>query len=439
MKPMQTKTVTTAIVLEKRMPRKDGHYPVKLRVTFDRKQKFYSVRYDPEKIGDDFTDFQKFWLRKVDKSISMTELEFKKVRKGNPPEPYKSMSIYLQSQEAYAQETKQKLKPFTFDEFEARFFDKPRDDQDVFAALEAKAKILRENGKIGTAMVYESTLKSLQGYTKKEKYPFTGVSVPFLKKFEAWMNGRTIGKKDPKHISRTTISIYLRCLRSIFNESAPEGTFYPFGEKLYAIPTWNHNKRALIQADVAKIANYSVVDGTPEHRSRDLWLFSYLSNGMNFKDMAKLRYENIRGDTFIFERAKTAKAGKENPEIKVVISRQIGRIIDRWGTGSGYVFGILKEGMTAKEQYQAIAQAIKTTNKYMRRICEALEIPTATTYAARHSFATVLKRSGASIEFISESLGHKNIKTTQNYLGNFEIEEKKKWAELLLPEKDSNR
>jgi len=33
-----------------------------------------------------------------------------------------------------------------------------------------------------------------------------------------------------------------------------------------------------------------------------------------------------------------------------------------------------------------------------------------TTYAARHSFATVLKRSGAPTEFISESLGHKSLK-----------------------------
>ncbi len=41
---------------------------------------------------------------------------------------------------------------------------------------------------------------------------------------------------------------------------------------------------------------------------------------------------------------------------------------------------------------------------------------------------------GASVEFISESLGHKSKQTTMNHLANFEDDEKKKWAEMLLPE-----
>jgi len=418
------------IYLEKNFPIKNDdpgdakRYPVKLRLIHDRKIRSYILKYP----SLDDSDFKNLF----GETICLTEEDFLKVTGDKPRGKYKILRAILVSIEGRAIAEIERLKPFTFDEFEARFFDKPKDDQDVFAAMEAKAKILRENGKIGTAMIYESTLKSLQGYTKKEKYPFTGVNVPFLKKYEVWMNGRIVGKKNPKRTSKTTISIYMRCLRAIFNESAPEGTFYPFGKKLYTIPNWNHNKRALELADVLKIANYGIVDGTTEHRSRDLWLFSYLSNGMNFKDMAKLRYENMKGDTFVFERSKTAKDGKENPEIEVVITERTREIIDRWGTGSGYIFGILKEGMTAKEQYRAIAQAIKTTNKYMKRICTALEIPAATTYTARHSFATVLKRSGASIEFISESLGHKSVKTTQDYLGNFEIEEKKKWAGTLL-------
>ena len=43
-----------------------------------------------------------------------------------------------------------------------------------------------------------------------------------------------------------------------------------------------------------------------------------------------------------------------------------------------------------------------------------------TTYVARHTFATVLKRSGVDIGIISESLGHSDLKTTQIYLDSFE-------------------
>ena len=55
-----------------------------------------------------------------------------------------------------------------------------------------------------------------------------------------------------------------------------------------------------------------------------------------------------------------------------------------------------------------------------------------TTYYARHSFATVLRRSGASTELISESLGHSNIKTTANYLDSFDDEVKKQIQSKLM-------
>ena len=54
-----------------------------------------------------------------------------------------------------------------------------------------------------------------------------------------------------------------------------------------------------------------------------------------------------------------------------------------------------------------------------------------TTYSARHSFATVLKRSGASTEFISDALGHSNLNTTKNYLASFEDETLQKTTDAL--------
>lgn len=68
----------------------------------------------------------------------------------------------------------------------------------------------------------------------------------------------------------------------------------------------------------------------------------------------------------------------------------------------------------------------------MKGIARKLEITNdITTYAARHSFATVLQRSGASTEFISEALGHSNVKTTQNYLAGFEDDRKKEIVKAL--------
>ena len=43
-----------------------------------------------------------------------------------------------------------------------------------------------------------------------------------------------------------------------------------------------------------------------------------------------------------------------------------------------------------------------------------------TTYVARHSYATVLKRSGVPTSIICESLGHSSERVTQIYLDSFE-------------------
>lgn len=68
----------------------------------------------------------------------------------------------------------------------------------------------------------------------------------------------------------------------------------------------------------------------------------------------------------------------------------------------------------------------------MRRIAATLDLERVpTTNFARHSFSTVLKRSGVSIEMISEQLGHTSIKTTQIYLDSFESDQKREITKYL--------
>ena len=60
-------------------------------------------------------------------------------------------------------------------------------------------------------------------------------------------------------------------------------------------------------------------------------------------------------------------------------------------------------------------------NKHLKDIGEKLKLPLPlTTYIARHSYATILKRAGVSTAIISESLGHSSERVTQIYLDSFE-------------------
>ena len=407
-------SATTAVILEKRKPLKNGHYPVKLRITYQRERHYYTLR--------DGTG----------KGFSFTEQEFKKIKCERPREPYKEISLSLNGLEKHARDLIETLPVFLFELFEKKYFSDTGDNEDVFSALKNTASELKNEGRISTSSGFQCSLQSLKKFTGKKYLQYEKITPAFLNQYEKWMLGQD---KSP-----TTIGIYLRNLRIVINKAIRDGITkveYPFGRGKYQIPLSRSIKKALSLHEVGLIMNYPVNDGTNEHKYRDYWLFSYLCNGINVKDLAKLKYKNIDEDVMTFIREKTKRECKRNLRpIKVVITQIIGRIIDRWGNKPAYpeqyIFPILEHGLSPEHEYKLIHQATKMINKYIGQIAEKIGIThKITSYTARHSFATVLKRSGASIEFISESLGHSNLQTTENYLADFEIEEKRKWAKEL--------
>ncbi len=125
--------------------------------------------------------------------------------------------------------------------------------------------------------------------------------------------------------------------------------------------------------------------------------------------------------------------------ITVYITEDMWRIIERWGNknknknSNNYIFPILEPGISILRQYELVQLFVSFVNEWMRRIAVRLGITKKiTTYVARHTFSTVLKRSGAGTEFIQEALGHTDLKTTENYPDSFEKEMKKEYAKRLI-------
>lgn len=417
---MKKHKITTSIYLETRIKNKEGKHPVKLRITYQRERYYFTIKDN------------------ASQTIYLNTDDFAKMKGKRMPENLKALSIYLATIETEAIKIIENIIKdkgyFSVDTFKQSFFEGSTDSNDILFMLQYRAENLRKEGRISTAVSFECAINSLRNYIGNNKLLFDKVTPDFLNKYEASMinKGRSI----------TTVGIYLRNVRTIFNEAIKNGIItngnYPFGSNKYSIPTGENIKKALTLSEVEMIIKYPCEEGTSEDRYRDYWIFSYLCNGINIKDMAKLRYSNIDGDVIRFARSKTIKESRKKPRtITVVITQITGKIIDKWGnkspTNSGYIFPILIEGMTPEQEYKKIQLTVSYINKYMKQISQNLELKQIiTTYTARHSFATVLKRSGASIEFISESLGHANLSTTESYLSDFEIDTKKHWANKLI-------
>ena len=404
---------TTAIILDKRIQKKDETYAIKLRVTYNREQKYYPTG----------------------KHLSVNDWKLLQVENPKDKE-LKRLKLLFAEIEKRAIKIIDDLEYFSFQLFEKKFNQKPKSVSDVLDDLKLKMESLQAAGRLNSADSYKSTHKSFSEYIEtlhRRKLKFADITPEWLEQYESWMRN--------KGNSITTIGIYIRNLRTIINQAIDEGRFqrefYPFGKRKYQVPNGKNTKKALTIEQIKLIVEYTPANEA-EERARDLWLFSYLCNGVNVKDIARLQYRNLSQKHITFVRAKTERSTKTSQkEIIIVRMPEIDAIIKKWGAKqfdpSTFIFGLISADDSPEEELAKIKQATKTINKYMKRIGEALGFDLKlTTYTARHSFATVLKRSGAPIEFISESLGHKDLKTTENYLDSFEDDLKESYQKQLL-------
>lgn len=403
--------VYTTTYIDTRRPKKDGLYPVKIKVTFERVRKYYPTPYD-------------FSLAKYNKimfgeRLNLTEKEIKKS---------------IQAFEDKAIEVINSIQNFNWMDFEKGYLANRSAKSYVKDAFDERIKELKSNGQIGTAVSYECARNSIEKFQTNLK--FSDITPSILYKYEK--------KMLDNDCSRTTVGIYLRTLRSIFNNAISNKdilpSLYPFRKNdyekdKYRIPEGSNIKKALELKEIESILKYKAKSGSIKEKSRDYWTFIYLTNGLNVKDLCLLKYKDVDGNTLKFIRAKTIRQKKERV-IYATLRKESLKIIEKWGnektSNESYVFPILQGKESAEKQRQLIQQLTHTINDNLKSIAEELGIKKpVTTYSARHSFATVLKRSGASMEVISEMLGHSNLKTTRLYLDSFEKETLEKTTNAL--------
>lgn len=407
-------TALTKLVLIK-IANKEEKYPLKLRVTFNRNQKFYPLNQ------------------------FLSELEFEQIFHGSKQKKnQKEIRDNANAIETKAINIIKTMQMFDFEVFKKKFYDLKNDQGDVYELFDRMYDELTTENRIGNAIMYRTVENSLKQY--KSLISFAQITSTFLKSYEAWL---MLENDKGKLKTLTTVGIYMRHLRSVYNRAILESLAvkedYPFGKNKYIPPTGNNIKKALTLEEITLLFNYPTTDSGWERKAKDFWCFSYLCNGMNIADILRLKYKDIYEGEIHYQRTKTilTNRGSNSPLIAITLLPQINRIIKTWGnpisSPTTYIFPVLTNELSAKEVKQKVAQFTKNINKYINRIAKEVGIQKhVTTYVARHSFATVLKRSGASTESISENLGHKTINTTKSYLGSFEAETRRKNAQALV-------
>ncbi|MDE1190961.1 MAG: phage integrase SAM-like domain-containing protein [Arachidicoccus sp.] len=121
-----------------------------------------------------------------------------------------------------------------------------------------------------------------------------------LKNFEEWLL--------TQKCSISIVGIYTRSLRAIFNNAISEGvidnSLYPFGKKKYVTPASKNNKCALLEDYLKKVLEYKTIEYSEIDRSKDFWIFTYLCNGINMKDILRLKWSDVSDNFFYLFAAK---------------------------------------------------------------------------------------------------------------------------------------
>ena len=387
-------------------PKKDNTYPIMLRLTKSGKRKYVSLGVSVKEENWDFN---------------------KNIPKRNCPDRDTILSVIEKRTAEYRAQINGFIvenKDYTLETLVQRAESSVR-NMTVGNYLDLFISQLAKENRLGYAESFKGLKSSLLLYCKSLDIKFSAIDNQWLKGYELHL------KKEGK--ARNTIGIRFRSLRALYNKAIADEVvkkdYYPFDTFRVSQFHEQTKKRAIKREDIKRIIDLDLRTIT-NYRSpylelgRDLFVFSYLSCGINLADMARIRYADIFNGRLQYHRKKTNKlitCKLQEPALKIIEKYRKEKV-----TPEDYIFPILdrKVHKTETQIRDKIRKANKATNKALHKIEEKLGLPIElTTYVARHSFATVLKRSGVSVSIISESLGHSSEKVTQIYLDSFDNEQ----------------
>ena len=226
-----------------------------------------------------------------------------------------------------------------------------------------------------------------------------------------------------------TVSTYMRMLRSIYNRGVELGSA-PYVHGLFRDVYTGvdiRQKRALPVSELRRLL-YEDPKTDCLRRTQSIAALMFQFCGMSFADLAHLEKSALDCNVLRYNRIKTRTP--MSVEVLDTAKEMMNQLRNSQSSRPGcpdYLFSILSGDKKRKDEraYREYQSALRRFNNHLKSLARALHLTSpVTSYTIRHSWATTAKFRGVPIEMISESLGHKSIKTTQIYLKGFELKER---------------
>jgi integrase len=377
--------------------KKDGTYPLALRITKDRKSSYIFLEYALRK--EDWVEDEQRVKSSHPNSKRLNNFILKKKSEASD----KSIEAETQNDDVSVKAIRRKVKPVTGATFAPQ------------ATLYLKR--LEESGNFNVYAAEKPRVRIFKEFVGGHDIAFSDITVGLLERFKHHL-------KSERGAGARTIMNYLICIRAIFNQAIKEQVvdkkYYPFGgEDKINIKLPESTKIGISIEDVVRLETVVLTNPTHDH-ARNLWLTSYYFAGMRISDVLRLRWSDFQNDRLHYTMGKNAKVGS------LKLPEKVQRILEKYEplktAPDDLVFHNLK-GLDLKDTFMVkkkISYAVNRCNKMLQEyITPIAKIEgKLTTHVARHTFAT-LAGDKVPLQMLQKLYRHSDVRTTMGYQSAF--------------------
>ncbi|NCB43463.1 MAG: hypothetical protein EOM59_12715 [Clostridia bacterium] len=352
--------ITLKMVIRPERIKRDGTWPVNLRISYQRKSTNISTPYFVTKsqINKNFEIKDRFLQMQIDEDLNKARREV-----SNEFEKLSSMTV---SQ---------------IGEYMSAFlYYKKKDDINFFEFAKLHIARMEENNQASRGN-YGISVRKIKAYVGHEDLSFNDVSITFLSNFDTWLKNNGVGTRGR--------ALYLSNLRAIFNAALREYndedsdviriTKNPF--KRFSLPkVETPEKRALSLEQMRKLIAYKPEKETVQF-AKDVFLMSFYLVGMNSVDLYQVT--KISADRIIYKRAKTRDIRSDGAEISIKLEPEVMPLIEKYRDNNR------ERVFNFHYRYSTAAGFNSAVNEYLKTIGKAIDVKELDFYAARHTWATL--------------------------------------------------
>lgn len=290
--------------------------------------------------------------------------------------------------------------------------------------------------KFGSADWYEKGASRFVRFFGVKDLPLNEITRTRINRYKAAYLGKAEDDEDLQR-KKNGCAVVLKAIRALLNSAVDEGyldpKFNPFDamhrRKKVRIEQGKPKKRAQKEDVIRDLAalyqgqsvnGYQLEVGTSEWEIVAQALFMFECYGINFKDMVLLRVGAVIQNTFTFRRVKTtAKVTvlHSNTSLEIAHYFANGKEPDDFLFPWGYE--------NTKEGYRRYKRNLNIYNTAVKMVIDKLgyEGVNLTTYAVRHTFATLANKAGMRKVEVGAMLGHMDPVSTDAYIDEGSIKE----------------